>query len=565
MPMQLDQSQAQALQKKVRRQQDAIVMFRPLPHDEPRRSQEEFFRCLQPMQVLSCGANRSGKSTLAAVKIAAIALDRDITLRSGEKIPQRRPDQKGRALLIWLVGYDLKHVGQTLYGQLFRPGQFKAIRDKQTGLLRAFDPLDPDDAARAGETIPAPPLIPDWEIKEISWYNAAAHELKEIVLKNGTIIRAYSSTQEPKQGDKVDIIWVDERIENPRHWPEWLMRLVDLNGRIFWSVYPALAANDVLVNLYEAADRFLGDPDPPVVRFDFRQSDNPFLNQRARAQIKRSEMLDEEEMLTRDEGLLLVDQRRMYPLFSKRMHSLLPENPADDDAVAAAVRKLGDIPPEWTRYLALDPGSNHPAIVVVAVPPPKLGDFCIAYDEITNPRIDANVQASLAAKKWKGQRFQAFYIDDHAARQTAMTFGITVRANIERAFARYGMRSVETGSSFLPGSDSVLGRIGIVQGWMTARHNARPKLLVWLERCPKLTSQLLSYRKKMERDGTLGEDPAPKQVIDAAVCLEYVASMDPRYVASPTMPDFENLIEEFCARHRKRRPVVNCGPGQAVA
>jgi hypothetical protein len=574
MPGLADRRQQQALAAKVREMNSALSLFRPLWHAEPLHSQEALMRCLEPRQHLIIGSNRAGKSVGLAAKISAMALDKPIITRMGERIPQLRKDQQGRPRLMWLVGYDLKHVGQVVYPMLRKPGQFKVIRDEETGLLRAFNPYSERDWERndKGECELAPPLIPDHEVADEVWYSRAGNELKSLVLKNGTEIRAYSSTQKAAAGVKVDAIWINERMEDDAHYEEFLFRLLDLRGRIFWDVYSEKNANDIVLTLWEkhleqqARFETTGEP-PNIAAFQFLAKDNPYLPKKSRQEILESGVLSEEALLTRDQGQLLISHKRFYPSFSRRVHSLLPADPDADDKLARAIRKAESIPLHWTRYLGLDPGTVKPFVIFVACPPrEEFGeDFIVVYDEIATPRLDAAKLAAAIKAKAVNQTFEAFVIDGHAGRQSPMSFDRSVMTNYEIAFRSYGLKSVKTNHSFICGIDKPLIRGGMMDAVLSVRASGTPKLRIWLSRCPALAAQIESRRRKTGTHGELLDEPDPHQVHDGTDALEYVISRNPVYVDRGMSPSgsgspWEEVVKLFGARGRRQREVVNCGP-----
>lgn len=567
----LDTRTAQLLEEKLRRKYSAVSLFRPLANPDPLHSQEALFRCLEPRQHLVIGSNRAGKTVAMSVKYAAMALDQPVIFNNGEKVWQRRPDQKNRPLLMWLVGYDLKHVGQVIYPILRKPGAFKVIRDEATGCLRPFNPHSARDWERndRGDVLQAPSLIPDEEVEDEVWYSKKGHELKSITLKNGTEIRAYSSTQEAAAGVKVDCIWINERMEQDAHYEEFLFRLLDLRGRIFWDVYSEKNANDIVLSLWDVAQQQMEQPEEErtVAAFQLLAGDNPFLPQKSRKEILESGVLSEEALLTRDKGQLLINHLRFYPEFSKQTHALLPIDPKDDDVLAAQVREHDAIPPHWTRYLALDPGTVRPFVLFAACPPPEeVGghQYIVLYDELDARRMSAKPLAQKVAVKTQRQIFEQWVIDGHAARTTGMSYDRSVMTNYIEAFKAYGLKSMR-GATFTPGIDKPLIRAGMVHAGLAEREKARPKIRVWLSRCPVLTQQMLARRRKKLPDGTLSDDPHENQPHDGSDCLEYLISLEIRYVdrgLSPVRPlnPFEDIAKRFGFQNRRQRDVVNVGP-----
>ena len=566
--MAVDALYGRAILELQRREYDTLNCFRPTSHSDPEQSQEAFFRCHATQRLVS-GGNQSGKTTVTCVNDAAFLLDREITLSDGTKVHPRKKAHRGKPVLVWLVGLQLNHIGQTLYPKLFMPGAIKLIRDPDTKRMRAWNPSLEYDAAYREKVVDAPPLIPQDQIDEISWSYKAEHQFSTVTLKNGSRLCAYASTSEVKQGDQVHLIHIDEAIDNPNHYNEWLQRIAPVQGQIVWSTWPTIDPNSALISLWDLCSRDRERKNPRGVMFRFPQANNQYLPKETREEIISTGQMDEEELQARSEGLFVMDKRRMYPHFSRRVHTLLQYAEDEDDEIGAICRKLGQVPPDWTRYLALDPGTSHPAVLLLAVPPPKYGEFLVCYDEVYPGRADADRLADLVLAKTKGQWFEAFYIDDHAARTTPMGITFSVGDNYSRAFRERNLRCRRSGSRFLPGSDDVMGRIMQVQSKLLLRDRDTPVIRVWVDRCPNLCRQLESYRKAVDpKTKALLEHPDKKQQIDVAHCLEYLVSRRPTYVKPDTIDGhsvrntLSHLAERFgFGAEPDSQPRVHAGPG----
>jgi hypothetical protein len=315
--MSLSSAERQIAAELNRRSQDGLRMFRPL------QTQINIFRSIAS-ELLVRGGNRSGKSTTAAVKFAAICRDIPVLTNDGESIDQRTPWQKNRPLLVWCIGLKWDHVGDTLWRLLFKAGLYKIIRDEVTGLHRAYNPYT--DSHRAYECRPSWPLIPMSEVKGgmegIAWEDKKQRQFNTIELTNGTIIKAYASTAEVKMGDPVDVIWIDEKIARIGHYQEWQARLSDTKGRIVWSSLSDM--NGALLRINKRAEdqarevaqglREKADVESYVLKF----SANPHIDDDEKR--KRVEGWDEDERKLRDEGEFLVGNIKCYPTFNRDVH-----------------------------------------------------------------------------------------------------------------------------------------------------------------------------------------------------------------------------------------------------
>jgi hypothetical protein len=568
MALSITKQQLEAAGELARRQKDGLEMFRSLPH------QDEFFRSVASEELVR-GGNRSGKSTSAAVKFAACARDRSITLSDGTTVPGRLEHQKGRPLLLWVIGIQLNHIGATIHRLLFKEGLYKIIRDEKTRKWRSYRPWSESDRRREKECKPSFPLIPETEIDDFTWERRGERQFNLCTLKNGTQIYAYASTSEVKQGDPVDYIWIDEAIKYPSHVPEWQARLSDRKGRLLWSSWPTMAnpalraMTDRAIEQQEEMDKGLrGHCD--VREFILKFSDNPFID--ADEKRKRLEGWSTEERRARDLGEYITDTFLIYPSFNKHVHAAVPDDNGDnDDAIAEALRRRhGQPPANWTRELILDPGSSKPGVLLCAIPPVDMGNYLVVYDEIYVPRLDADALALAVRQKAFGYNFERFIIDGRAGRQTAMGFGVTVESNYSRAFAANRLSCNQTGNQFTYGSDDELARIGMVQSALGIRGDGTPRLRIVTKNCPNLIKQLETNVKRMDRN-EISEKPAPGQKDDLRVCLEYWISRNPRYIHPPiaeqVTSDAHRYYLEKKRRKQQKQPAeektVNCGPGKA--
>ena len=514
----------------VNRRIEALQLLRLLP------TQEAAARATAK-EVSQRGGNRAGKSLLAAALTASVALQQPLTTYSGEIIPPRylvplNADGKpSRPRQIWIVGYDGNHIGKTIHRLLFKAGAFKIIRDKQTNAWRAYQPWNPEDAAREGEVKPAPPLIPPRFIdpKGWSWEDKANREFKLCRLLDGTEIRAMSSKAEEWQGDSVDWIWVDEDIYRSHHYQEWLLRTAEPRGKIIWSYYPK-TRNTAARELSKAAAQQKGRENPTVQEFILTFSANPFIPTDEKSTILSR--LTDQERRARDLGEFVTDGVLMYPNFSDFIHATPRLNREDDSEIDRILRERGGEPPEdWTRYLVLDPGHTRAAVLYAAVPPPALGDFVVLYDELYLERHDADALARKVKLKNGTFEFEAFIIDDHAGRITPMGYaqGQTVKQHYVQAFRRHEVSSLSTGYTFIPGADNIAAGIEACRTWLTIRSDGTCKFKYVASRMPNFREEIETYSKNMDSRKNIDDDPAPRQADHLMDTWRYLAAYNPRY------------------------------------
>lgn len=502
-----------------RRGEESLKIFRPQDH------QDRIFYS-QASELLVRGGNRSGKSVCVACEVASAALRVPLRDSNGAQIPFKYP-AANRQMTIWLVGFGEKHIGQTFHRLLFQPGLFEIIRDDVTGLWRDYQPWR--DWGRRQERRPAPPLIPKKYIESWGWKNKAIRHFEVCRLINGTEIYAFTSIGDPKMGDPVDLIWVDEAIKFPKHYAEWQARISDRKGRIIWSAWPG-RVNSALINLHTRArsQKASGKTDVEEVQLAF--SHNKFIDDDEKR--KRIEGWSEDEVRSRDYGEFVRGTSQVYPTFSVGLHSTPNERgPEYDDAVDAILRKNGGIPPDdWRRDLVLDPGHSHPGVLFAAIPPPKTGLAGVIFNELYLPNSDATELATECAKIMTGTAYHLFVIDYHAGRQTPMGFSKTIADQYADAFAEAGLFSEMTGNGFQWASDGVDAGIDMVRTRLRPGKDGRPWLRVVSKSCPNLLRQMELYEKTQDARGFVMDKPSPRQIDCLCDCLRYWVQVDPRYV-----------------------------------
>jgi len=559
-----DQQQALAIAaESARRSMESLRLYRPLP------AQYDFHTSLATERIVR-GGNRSGKSTCAAVEFARAATGQPIFGPDGKAV--RHPYPTDRPLTLWVIGYDQEHIGQTIYRLLFRRGVFKIIRDLASGQWRQFRPWDKSDMERENETRPSRALIEPRFIdpKGWAWETKAGRIFTSCRLLNGTEIYAFSSKAEPKQGDPVDLIWIDEDLAFPRHVAEFQARLSDRKGRLIWSAFPH-SKNFALLSMSERAREQADRDKPDVEEVRLRFSDNPHIDPDEKR--KRREGWSDEEIAARDEGEFQTDTVLVYPSFSPQLHGTPSfEESADDNVDRALRERRGQPPDDWTRYIVLDPGHTVCALLCVAVPPESVGDALVCYKEFYYKRIDAYEVAKRTAFAVSGQFFEAFLIDFRAGRQTPMGFGKTIRQQFSEAFAEHGLECRQTGSNFIFGSDNVPAGLVAVRDLLSLRRNGRPKLRIVLGACPNLVREFQLYRKKSTQN-EVADEPASGQRDHLMDCLRYAAVYDPKFVhmqpaermePSAAYRQFQEWQAERAAEDQHDDESINLGPVTTV-
>jgi len=511
-----------------RRQQDSVRLYEPMP------AQDAFHRSRATVRIIRKG-NRAG-GTYACCQEVARAVRR---CDPHGKYPTDRP------LIVWIIVFVQENIGRTLFRMLFTPGagaEVFLIRDLETNDFRVWRPNDPGDAARKDERIMAPPLIPS-EVVEggevgmnpgepagFSWVEKGPRIFKVCRLKNGSEIRTFCSNSEPPMGDPVDVVVIDEDLKQDRRIISELMaRISTRGGKIIWAVWPK-DKNEALHKLCREAEDQQGMENPDVEEFRMRFDANIYTPAALREQTLRLWATQGEAIVrSRNEGDFMLDSVLMYPEFEMDVHGV--PNVGDPKCLERSqywenidwFLRDRKIPKDWTRFLWLDPGWGTIAVLFLAVPPPSLGDYVVAYDEVylhghTVPRV-----ADAIAEKVLGQRFHLFGIDWHQARKHTQASTKNYGQQFTEEFRKRGIASHLTGNSFRKGSDDVDGRAAAVRTWLGQRAVGAPKFRVLRSKvhdrrsaCPNLEDEFELYRRHVD-------DRPIKEHDHLMNCLEYAA------------------------------------------
>ena len=517
----------EAVRELEQRQTEALRLFRPLPKTLP-----ALFSCAS--EILIRGGNRSSKSTTAAAWVASAATGIQLNAGDGRLIPMLHPDP----FLIWIFGYGEDHIGGTLYSKLFKPGAFKLIRDNVTQELRVWRPWRSDDALREEETVPAPPLIPRRMIDPKGWaWKKKASRVVEVCRLNlpgvERELRFFTSGGECQQGQSVPIVWIDEDVKIEDHISELRARTGDDRGKLLWSAWPH-TDNEALVRMSEWARLEMTKEVPRAYEVVLWFSDNPYI-----PAPERQRILDgytDEERLARDKGEFQDGSKLVFPSFDIAVHGL--PNPGMVDPLEIELRCTDyRIPDNWCRFLSVDPGHTQPAVVFAAVPPPEVGDYIVIYDEVYQSGLDAHELAAAIKAKDPLAEYEAFIIDNHAARMTAMGFGRTFGSIYSEAFEKAGLKSRLTGSGFAPGSDDVTARNMLVREWLSHKNpRGVPKLRFITANTACVQWEFSHYKKKIRWNEATEE--VIKRHDHLCDALGYLVMYDPTW-SQPEMTDYD--------------------------
>ncbi len=476
------------------------------------------------------------------------------------KYPTNRP------LLIYCVGRDQNHIGRVIYRYLFTPGQIKLIIDNETKLWRAYRPWQDKD--REHEAVAAPPFIPEECIDPKGWgfenkadrvFSVCRLHFGDKHPMNGTEIRAFSSKAEPAMGDPVDLVWVDEDIDNIDWVVEMEARLSDRKGKMRWGAFPLLRNQAMTKLSARAEEQKASGGRVTTEEFVLRFSDNPFMDDETRQD--RYANWSDEERRARDYGEYITETVLCYPEYSRTEHCLpRKDDHAKDDLEIALEANGWRVPDNWTRYAAIDPGHTIAAVVYVAIPPPEVGDYVYVYDMDYVKTASAKKVGEAMRRKIGKDIFQAFIIDNRAARQTQIGAGVKIGWQYTEALKENEVESLDTGYGFFEGSDDVLGRMARVRQLMQPREGKGPKLRIFAPRCLDLLNEFQMFKKRLCYGKQAVDEPIPLNN-HACNCLEYLAASPLRYKAPPPKKDVNPAYANYQKMiQSKGRESVNLGP-----
>jgi len=501
---------------------------------------------------LHCGVfhHNSSKTTTAAYVIASWLLGKieHPNLPKAPDVTDIEACKKfdGRA---YLVGKDATHLGEVMYRKLFRHGAFKVIRDEQTGLMRAYLPWK--DAHRSREAKPGPAFIPNRFIESQSYRLKKDNVPRMVRLKNGWEVMFFTGEGVPAQGFDVNLCWFDEEIE-ARDWVHEAKRgLVDRGGVFVWSATPQ-AATDQFLNLLDQAEV----EGSTVAKFIMPSYSNPHISKEEIDAF--SEGLTEDERKVRIQGEPATASFLMYPTFDMSYIGMswdrFPKK---------------EIPEDWTRYAAIDPGYGVTAVVFFAVPPPSssYGDIVVAYDELYITKCTSEKFAEAMALKMGKFEFQAFLIDDKQAAKTETT-GKTIKQQLAEALRERNVSSVCGG--FIPGEVDNEAGCHAVRDALRPRSGLGPKYRIMEAACPNLERNFQKLRRKRIRgasgDWVYKDVPADNQDDHAFDCFRYMVCFDPRWVEpTPRTPPKPWALLRYELKQKKNggnKRCVTLGPPQ---
>lgn len=526
---------AELAQEADKRDREALVCYRPFGNQDLAHRSHAYEKII-------IGGKRAGKSVVASHEFGSLVTGQPIFGADGIPLPRIHPvSTKQDPLIYWMIGWDLKHIGQTLHKLLFQPGMggtLRVIKDIPGGPYRIWNRANPADAARKAESKLAEPIIPERLIERFVWDSNSSNQFEFVELTNGAKIYAYpSSARNPKQGDAVSGIWVDEDIQFYSHLSEWQDRLTDLNGWFMWSVWPH-QQNPAIEELIDRAEEQSGEPNPRIESFRLKMTDNPFIADHNK-QNALERMGDADNIARRNDGDLGLDSLMMYE-YIPAVHAIEPVRPNEAMPDSATVRdylkgylnRYGRLPVEWTRYLVIDPSFTRSACLSFVVPPLEweninFGPTAIQEWELVAKQCKPSDLAKALRSKMLGMQYEAFVMDKAVGRQTRVGMDDTVFQAYANEFAKQGISSRQTHSGFIPGCNVPSTCFRAVRDLLDPSERGRPTIFFVRDKCPETIREFTTYRKKrieMAGEVTMLDEPKNPRKHDCMAGLQYFAA-----------------------------------------
>ena len=529
------------------RQKEILQAFRPGNEKQDRVFQSG------ALTMVVAGGNRSGKSYCAFTAFAARVMGQQAYGLDGELIDMKYHVPKaGEISRYWLVGYNLDHIGQTFYRMLFEPGMgggYHIIFDPKEGRYVAWNENIKWHADNRDKRELAEPLIPQRMIKEESWtwnqYGGgyAKKCFSSVELVNGAVIYAFpSTTPQPKQGDPIHGLLIDEDVAHGGHVSEYFARLTDNQGWAIWSAWPH-DENYILTNLIDGCQKAMEEGDTRSEYVLLTTDENPYFTDKTKKlAIDRMMMLDDDIGLveSRIRGVMGHEGRRMYD-YMPMIHGIGSEalrRPVPDGdpgsprwALQKVYRDDNKFPDSWTRRLAIDPSTQRSAVVFGVCPPPEvlgvtIPPTLIVENAIVMKRVTPD-GLSMAIKQVIGDlRYEAFVIDRNFGRQRHFAAaGANVFEILADSFRKHGLSSRLTKEWCLPGCNVPENRQTSVRELLSGVMSGGPSVYVLLDTAYEFQKEIDRYYKKiLDNHGskTILDEPENPRKFDVMAAWEYL-------------------------------------------
>jgi hypothetical protein len=352
----------------------------------------------------------------------------------------------------------------------------------------------------------------------------------------------------PDQGEHYNSVLNDEELEKGGWYDEQVRGLTGLSElprhtpKMIWSA-TSQVVNPAFAEMREKAVAGIDG----FARFVFLIDDNPYVPDAEKAYF--FEALPEDERPTRYYGIPAAAQRRVYGTYEPMgIHGCEPF----------------ELPPEWTRYAIVDPGTATCATLLVAIDPDERHLW--VYGGIVLHNAEHRQWATALKKAENGVRFEAIIMDSRAGSQHNFNQSKSTAQQFAKAMRDAAVFPRVHGSmeGFIPSCSDVKARTMSLRNMMTIRPDGpfagTPRLQIFKGCVPQLDKEIkaaLSDKKDPEKRAKI--DKQPCDVLD---CLEYAANYNPHYhETEPADDDPSDAIirlfnEENKKSFRRAQPVM---------
>ena len=521
------------LQRLAALQMEGLALYLALP-------ESQLFHESRAKYCLAEGSNRSSKTLTACVELC-----RALT---GTDPYDKYVRTSGVAMVVGLKEDNIA----MLWRKMRQPGAFKIIRDEHTNLWRAVRPdpndplhLDPYDLAYVEKWKDSPPLLPERLIPKsaIAW-DAASKGIPRRVNVPGTGWRMEMrpSGSRPDQGDHYNVVLNDEEMDSGAWYSEQVRGLVGLHEppqhtpRMIWSA-TSQVANPAFAELREKAIAGVNG----YGRFVFLVDNNPYVSDEEKRAMY--EAIPEHERATRYYGIPATSQRVIYGTYEPMgIHGCDPF----------------ELPPDWTRYAIVDPGTGTCATLLGAIDPEERHVWI--YGGFTLHRAEHGEWARELKRREDGVRFEAIIMDSRAGEQRSFNAAASTAQQFAKAMREVDLFPRVTGpmGGFIPGNPDVKARTMALRNCLALRplgspFAGTPKLQVMKGRVPRLDKEIKGALSDLK-------DPEKRAKMDNQSCdslddLEYFVSYDPHYhEPESSVHDHEDeIVQRFEEKQRQRR------------
>ena len=516
---------AQTLKRLHNMRMEGISLYRALPH------LEGFHACRVKWAILD-GSNRSGKSKAAAAE----------SCRAWQGVDpyDKYPRMNGNSLV---VGQELDDIAR-LWRTCSEPS-FKRIRDERTGLWRAVRPdphnpkvLDPYDDAYREKWRDAPPLLAPRMVSSIAWENKSKRIPRVVVFVNGWKVLFRSSSGNPPQGDHYHHVLFDEQLEDDGFYSEANRGLTQLASDGVYSPRGNWSATSQTVNIQLDELRRDAEAGVSYVRaFKANIDDNPFITEAGKREFYESLSDDEREVRYYGKNAILT--KMIYGIYEPMgIHGCEPFA----------------IPPNWCRFLAVDPGTDHCATTFYAIDPQN--EHVYLYDAIDLRGAYSDDWAHEVKKRQGDNRFESWVMDQQMGKQRTANGNDTPAVRFFQAAKNKEIKPRVIGpmDGFFPGSNDVQARTDALLEMLNIRgtgpFQGTPRLQIFRGVSPELDKQFKrACNDPKNPNKRFKHKNHPSDLLET---VEYMAAFNPQY-HEPERVRNKEVFTVFDALKRKEQ------------